>query len=44
MSYEFIFCAGAPGSRWSGVSATFRENYPGIDKSDLNNRNFVHSF
>ena len=42
MSYEFIFCTGAPGSKWSAVSATFRANFSEIDASDLNNSDFVH--
>lgn len=32
---KYIFFTGAPGSRWSGVSQVFRDNWADIDNSDL---------
>ena len=32
---NWIFFAGAPGSRWSGVSRVFRDNLPNVDNTDM---------
>lgn len=32
---KYIFFTGAPGSRWSGVSQVFRDNWTNIDNTDL---------
>ena len=32
---NWIFFAGAPGSRWSGVSRVFRDNLPNVDNTDI---------
>jgi len=40
---QLIFFAGAPGSRWSGVSQVFRDTLPNIDNSDLtSDRTYSH--
>ena len=32
---NWIFFTGAPGSRWSGVSQTIRDNWENVDNTDL---------
>lgn len=40
---KYIFFTGAPGSRWSGVSQVFRDNWQDVDNSDLTpNKTYKH--
>ena len=40
---NWIFFTGAPGSRWSGVSQTIRDNWENVDNTDLTpNKKYTH--